>query len=172
MPLNRRYGETLAMDKCIRCKGIISPKRMKRHAIYCSPTCESATRRALRSKALEANDPGYAVPSSTVGAAFELVVAADLMMRGFAVFRAMSPACSCDLAVMLGDTMRRVEVKTGHVMPSGELTHGPLRKRIGEQFDILAIVVRASGKVHYFPPLEATGARQCQSDVKGEVQHG
>ena len=54
------------------------------------------------------------VPSGTKGAAAELRVAADLMMRGYHVFRALSPACPCDLiAYRDGEPPIRIEVKSG-----------------------------------------------------------
>ena len=44
----------------------------------------------------------------------ELVIAADLMQKGYDVFRALSPHCFCDLlAVKAGRTIR-VEVRTGY----------------------------------------------------------
>lgn len=48
-----------------------------------------------------------------IGTAGELVAAADLVMRGFQVFRSVSNTNSCDLIAMHGNTLYRVEVKTG-----------------------------------------------------------
>jgi len=46
------------------------------------------------------------------GAASELIASAYLLSRGFAVFRSVSPTCPCDLIVMIGDSLLRVEVKS------------------------------------------------------------
>jgi hypothetical protein len=72
----------------------------------------------------------------TVGAIGELQVAVDLLSRGFNVFRALSPACPCDLAILMDDKLIRVEVTTGYVSHNGRLAHPPKDK---SKFDILAI---------------------------------
>jgi Holliday junction resolvase len=52
------------------------------------------------------------VPAPTVGAIGEILVAADLLAKGFAVFRSMSPACYCDLLAEKEGEILAVEVKT------------------------------------------------------------
>lgn len=50
----------------------------------------------------------------TVGAISELIAGADLLRLGYAVFRALSPSCPCDLIAMAPDgTILRIEVRTG-----------------------------------------------------------
>jgi len=55
------------------------------------------------------------VAPSTVGAIAEHRVAADLLLRGYEVFRASSPTCSCDLIAYRGGVMRSLEVRTGQI---------------------------------------------------------
>lgn len=42
------------------------------------------------------------------------MVAADLLAKGYEVFRAVSPSCSCDLAILRDGKLTRVEVRTGY----------------------------------------------------------
>ena len=56
----------------------------------------------------------HKIASGTVGAVQELRVSIDLMLKGYEVFRAVSPSCSCDLLAMKNKKMYRFEVKTGY----------------------------------------------------------
>jgi hypothetical protein len=88
--------------------------------------------------------------SGTVGAVGELLVATDLLLRGFEVFRALSPACSCDLAVLSSGQLLRVEVTTGHMAPNGKVFSRSKEPR----FDLLAVVVHSSPvQIVYTPEL-------------------
>jgi hypothetical protein len=78
------------------------------------------------------------IAPSTVGAVAELRVSCDLMARGYAVFRALSPACFCDLVVYVGELAFRVEVRYGTV-GAGKVWHGWNSKDRGRS-DVLAIV--------------------------------
>ena len=40
------------------------------------------------------------ITCATIGAISELMVSADLLKKGYEVFRAVSPSCSCDLAIL------------------------------------------------------------------------
>ena len=130
----------------------------------------------MRARYRDANPRGRAdgIPTGTVGAVSELLVAADLLARGAAVFRAMSPSCPCDLAILAGERLLRVEVKTGHVMPSGSLSYG----RPTSGFDVLAVVIRATGEVRYFPTVSellgapTVGALPATIDLGGGSGHG
>jgi len=55
--------------------------------------------------------------TGTVGAIGELRVAIDLMSKGFDVFRALSPAASCDLLVMKEGKLFDIEVKSAARSP-------------------------------------------------------
>lgn len=77
--------------------------------------------------------------SGTVGAISEMRAAIDLMGQGFEVFRALSPSCSCDLAVLKNGAVVRVEVRTGLVLTDGSLT-AYLRANEAGRADVLAVV--------------------------------
>lgn len=64
------------------------------------------------------------IPSATVGAINELKAASFLMERGWNVFRALSPACFCDLvAFKEGDETMFVEVRTGYISYKGKMSY-------------------------------------------------
>lgn len=73
---------------------------------YCRARHESKSRPAV------AQYPG--LPTATTGAISELRVATDLLTKGYEVFRALSSSCSCDLAVLKGTKLVRVEVRTSY----------------------------------------------------------
>lgn len=93
---------------CITCGGPIPEEMIRKHAVHCSWACR---KRRLRERFAIAN-PTSGLPTSTVGALREMVVSADLLMRGFCVFRSVSPSCHCDLIAMMGEHLIRVEVRT------------------------------------------------------------
>ena len=66
------------------------------------------------------------IAPATTGAIGELRVCADLMERGYEVFRALSQSRhSCDLVAMRGAFMLRIEVRTGTRRPdsTGHVTY-------------------------------------------------
>ena len=120
------------------------PGGTKRLSKFCSRTCKASYgRRRYREQ-----NPHSMLPSATVGAIHELVVAVDLLRRGYNVFRALSPACPCDLAVLQNGKLVRVEVTTGHRSPQGTIRYPPKNEK---KFDVLAIV-SFDGTILYEPP--------------------
>ena len=79
------------------------------HAKYCSVTCrrKSEAKKWGRSSVTE-------IAAGTVGAMSEMEVALDMMNKGFAVFRALSPSCLCDLIAFKDGKTLMVEVRTGY----------------------------------------------------------
>jgi len=61
------------------------------------------------------------VSRSTKGAISELLVAGDLLFKGYEVFRAVSPACSCDLIAQKNGRLTRIEVRTGALNKNGSV---------------------------------------------------
>lgn len=55
----------------------------------------------------------------TEGAFGELIVSADLLRRGYQVFRAISPACDYDLIVLKGTRLLKIEVTKGRREKTG-----------------------------------------------------
>lgn len=55
------------------------------------------------------------IPTPTVGSISELKVSIDLMGKGYSVFRALSPACFCDLIAIKDNEYMLLEVRTGYI---------------------------------------------------------
>jgi hypothetical protein len=110
--------------------------------LYCSTGC-SNQRRYGKAKLRKAG-----ISTGTRGAISEVVVCADLMERGMEVFRAVSPACSCDLAILNNAGLLRVEVRTGY----RDLITGKINAQRNHNADILAICVNGE-EVIYEPPI-------------------
>ncbi len=87
------------------------------------------------------------------------MASADLIKKGYEVFRALSPSCSCDLIAKKGSKILRIEVRTGQIYANtGRLSYP--KKKIDEQNkDHYAIVI--NDQVLYEPPL-VEGETQCQ----------
>jgi PD-(D/E)XK endonuclease len=96
-----------------------------------------ADRRRRGIGTLQLNEKQMRAPDNFVGAANELTVAADLLRRGYAVFRSVTMQAPFDLVAVRGTTVERVEVKS--------------QVRVWDKtlFDVLA-VVGADGQVRYF----------------------
>lgn len=79
-------------------------------------------------------------------------VAVDLLSRGYNVFRALSPSCPCDLAVLKNGKLVRVEVRT-----TWESAKSGIYKRIGRKDDPDSIDLYAwvlPDRIVYEPELE------------------
>ncbi len=62
------------------------------------------------------------IPRQSTGAISEMAVCADLLKKGYAVFRAVSSSCFCDVMAVKGDENLRLEVRTGYKALDGHLT--------------------------------------------------
>ena len=123
------------MHTCKCCGKEIPAKRLYYNSEYCSNYCRS------RSKYLTFRtiNPKSSLPTATVGAVSELVVCCELLKMGYEVFRAVSPACSCDIAILKNKILTRVEVRSGCILPSGKITFATSSN---ERYDIMAIVTK------------------------------
>ena len=122
------------------------PVPLRKGSIFCSKVCSAAKANAKyreENPYNQAHQSLLSLPSSTVGAIAELVVGIDLMSKGYDVFRAISPACSCDIVALSGNTSRRIEVRTGHRLANGKLLFSKTAKDQGRQ-DLFAVVVHGS----------------------------
>lgn len=108
---------------------------------YCCLGCRYQARNDGYTKHCSGLSPG------TVGALSELKVATDLLEKGYEVFRSLSPACSCDLAVLKDGKLLRVEVTTGNLV--GGKLYSPKTKGQEAYFDILAIVNGFNNEITY-----------------------
>lgn len=103
---------------------------------FCSDRCRvDAADRRRRSLG-----PWSHLPTPTRGAISELRTAADLLERGFSVFRSESPSCPCDLVLLdSGEafTLYAIEVKSATLLPGGGLA----KPTVSQPVDLLAIVL-------------------------------
>lgn len=85
-----------------------------------------------------------------MGALGELIASTDLLMKGFHVYRAMSPAAPADLVIFKTPTeVYTVEVRTGRETVAGKLH---CNDQVRYDVDLLAVVVhREMPEVVYFP---------------------
>ncbi|MGH3427951.1 MAG: group I intron-associated PD-(D/E)XK endonuclease [Mycobacteriales bacterium] len=128
--------------KCLECKKPLSNARRSNRR-YCSAGCRDKNPECLRY--------GRRLTSATTGAIHELEVSCDLLKKGYEVFRALSPSCSCDLAILKDGRLLRIEVRTGHLLKSGKLSYARDRTDEGRQ-DHFAVVY--GGGIRYEPTLE------------------
>lgn len=140
---------------CRRCGREIPAARRLRRAVFCSNTCRHAFG-AEETKKLNPHRQGLS--TGAVGAISELIATIDLMQRGYEVFRAVSPACSCDLAALRDGKLTRVEVRTGTRYMTGSVSYS-LAESEKHRHDVLAVVV--DGEVTYTPDLVGNGLPGC-----------
>lgn len=106
---------------CVVCSAVLSARSAHGLSVkkYCSASCASEDRRRRRMAA------GAVVHTDlspgTVGAVGELAATIDLVRRGYEVFRAISPSSSCDLLVLKGGRVLRIEVRTAGRTSTGEV---------------------------------------------------
>lgn len=121
--------------------------KVREYQKFCSDVCRSAQ---YNSQFRHVNRTDKKIPTGTTGTISELLVAADLLKSGYEVFRALSPSCSCDLAILKNGKLIRVEVTTAYIGPSGKLL---TCKKPNEKSDIIAYVLKAGNEIIYEPPL-------------------
>jgi hypothetical protein len=141
------------------CKECGEPVVGRSHnALFCCGECKRTW--DLAAKVGKNSRPKLPTCPATTGAIAELVVCADLLKRGFEVFRAVSPACSCDLVALRDGQLQRIEVKTGfdYVRKDGGVTMQHSPSRPGNVSDRLVVVERQHGRITYHPPLQESDA--------------
>lgn len=135
---------------CAQCAKQIYGGRKDRK--YCDKTCAQAfAKQAWREK--NPKSPLAAQATGAVAEANEMLVAIDLLQRGYEVFRSAFPAQSCDMLIKGGNEdplshPLRIEVTSGNYTASGTLVHP---ERNPSNFDVMAVV--ANGKIIYKPEL-------------------
>lgn len=120
---------------CLICGAPISIERRRRSDITCSNECASAYMRGQQ----VASWYGKPVSTPTAGAIGELIVASDLLARGYEVFRAVSPSSSCDLmARAKNGRVLAIEVRGGRYTKGGRLNY---HRQESDRADVWAVVV-------------------------------
>lgn len=84
---------------------------------------------------------------STVGAVSEMLIAVDLLSRGYAIFRSLSPSCFCDLIAVKEGRILRVECRTAYKNQLNGTLSFP-KKKNGE-IDIFGLYVPLSKEIVY-----------------------
>jgi PD-(D/E)XK endonuclease len=110
---------------------------------YCSTRCKRAFKDKLN-PVVSLSD----LSTGTTGAIGELIASTDLLRKGYEVFRAISPSCSCDLIAVRGTKSLRIEVRTGAHSEKGTIQFNKSNFRA----DHFAIVV--GNQVTYQPELK------------------
>lgn len=113
---------------------------------YCSRRCNSVVGNMKTHPNF-----GSLVCKGTAGAISELLVCADLLRLGYAVFRAVSPNCSCDLVILTKSETLRVEVKSAVRTTLGKVSFATSNLN-ANNYDILALVL-SDRTIEYRPPL-------------------
>lgn len=135
---------------CTHCHSPIPKVRQNAQTKYCSITC----RRHKHNQDYKfANGRSVDLPSGIVGAIAELTVCADLLNKGYEVFRSVSQSCSCDMVAMKNGELKRVEVSSGWTSLDGK--HYDTGNKIKEQhkYDLLAIYYHRDNTIVYTPEL-------------------
>lgn len=110
-------------------------------------TCSSECRN-IRNNIISGRKSKSDMPCGTVGAVSEMAIAIDLMRNGYSVFRALSPACFCDLIACKDDKTLKIECRTGYRHPFSNKIHYP--KKMYAEIDLLAVFVHHDTEIHYF----------------------
>lgn len=111
---------------------------------FCSVACRKKA--SINERGLRSFD-GVKLTTGTSGAIRELIVCTDLMLRGFPTFRAISASCPCDLIVLAGEKILRVEVTCGYMRRDGSIGW-PAHDT--STYDVIAIVM-TDHSIHYVP---------------------
>lgn len=130
---------------CAHCKKEFNGSKL---SLYCSSTCKR-------------NNFGYRfdnpplghISRGRVGAISELKVCVDLMIKGYDVFRALSPQSNADLVAIKGDVVLKIEVRTAryYTTAKGSKTIFYSKKRIADK--IVALTTLGDDKIHYLTDL-------------------
>lgn len=128
---------------CAMCGEVISEKRARRRAKYCSHICLRKSERERWAVLNEGRSPNR---KGQTGATHKLMVCVDLMWKGYEVFRALSPDCPCDMIVMKDGEFLRVQVTTGYKNKSDAITYPHKDPSL---YDLLAVIV--NGEICYNP---------------------
>lgn len=101
IPANRRHPHSHT-KQCPTCHKEYTGRA---NQVFCSQVCRPSQSQNINGR--------LDLPTATVGAIAEMAVCADLLRHGYAVFRAISPACYCDILAKKDNSILEIEVRTG-----------------------------------------------------------
>lgn len=136
----------MAICNNLNCEREVPESKARDGGLYCSGRCQKQSKLKGRKNNTSRTGSTPNKKSSNIpprfnliriGASSELLVAHDLLMRGFDVFRAINPDAECDLVAVYGQKVYRVQCKTNVTATSEDHS----------RFDVLASVIE--GKVVY-----------------------
>ena len=88
----------------------------------------------------------------SLGAAVESIICGDLLLKGFDVYRAVTPNALCDLVIIKDKEVLRVEVKTCLIyQKTGRIHYASPNP---ENYDILALYHVSTKTIIYNPEIE------------------
>jgi len=137
------YKTPTISTKCKNCGKVFLKSKSKPTQIFCSIECQKGYYKRGQ------NPWAGRLPTGTIGEIGELKVAIDLLGKGFSVFKALSPATNCDLAILCDKKkLKTIEVRTGNGVM---LRNIKLYKEKRVRADILAIVDYSKNRIIYYP---------------------
>jgi len=116
----------------------------KTYQKYCGKSC-ARSNHSKHSLTSVVKSEGVRLSTGTIGAITELVVSADLMKKGYEVFRALSPSCSCDVLALKDGLITKFEIRTGTYTVNNILSYGKANVRA----DKIAVATYSDNAVHY-----------------------
>lgn len=149
-------------NSCLIIGGPLRPKQMRLACSVCSKPFLRTTntqrfcsafckRRHHREQAKSKNAAPLDIAPASVGAIGELQVSADLLAKGYSVYRSVSPSAPADLVALKNGECVLVEVTTGFRNGNGALGY-KRHDHCAHIFDVVAVVER-DGKITYIPEL-------------------
>lgn len=135
---------------CCYCKLPFQPRRDDQK--YCGKGCREAAYNESLQVRSQLRERG--ISPGTVGAIAEMLVCADLLRRGYDVFRAVSPNSPADLVVLYEHKLYSIEVRTGYRKFAG--SDGYVVTNPRHFANILAVVIHGDGgtpEIFYTPAL-------------------
>jgi len=126
---------------CPTCGSEFQTTNMRKQ--YCNVRCTPSYQRAQAFY----KDIKVKLPSGTVGTCGELLAAHDLLLRGYFVFRSMTPNSPVDLIILNGKKVYTVEVKSGYMKADGTISSPSAAHT--HNCDILAICEQHKRRIFY-----------------------
>lgn len=121
---------------CKGCSNIIEISEDRRKSrVYCSDGCRDSVCRPKRAHDLES------LSKNARGSWGEIVVIADLIRKGYYVFKSVMSNCPCDVIAMKNNRLYRVEITLAKRVPDGVRFYA---KHNSKNYDILALVYETS----------------------------
>lgn len=125
------------------CKGCDKEIPARANKLYCGVNCPGRSSYQHSVNKILGLSPG------TVGAMSELLVSIDLMKKGYDVYRALSPASGSDIIAIKGETILKLEIRTGHYSKrsDGSVGLNYVTKRLDGKHPV--VFTYADYKIHY-----------------------